>query len=180
MIQCQYHLIIKPFHFKYFLATYLEHINQANKNLSFLDQINFNIDDCWDWQVTVCFYVSVHLVNAHIADKTDQHYRSHEQVKEALNPYNVLSASKLSEDVYKAFDKLQNLSRRSRYLCNDNIVDKNPKGFFTYDKHLCKALKQLDILLQFVNQHYGEEFKKLYVNCIEIKNANLKYFEFRT
>ncbi len=161
------------------MANFSEHINQAKKNLQFLSEINKNTNDSWDWQVTVCFYVAVHLVNAHIAQKANQHYRSHEQVKEALNPYNALSLSKLTEGNFLAFDKLQNLSRRSRYLCNDTIADKDIKAFFTYDKHLSKSLKNLDKILGFIVSEYKESFLPIELYCIELKGQTLNFFAYK-
>lgn len=160
-----------------FMASFQEHINQAKKNLLFLNTINNEISECWDWQVTVCFYVSVHLVNAHIANKTNQHYRSHEQVNEALNPFKPLSIAKLSEEEYKAYIKLQGLSRRSRYLCSDNLAVKKTQAFFTYDRHLSKAIKNLDRLLNFIKKEYSVEFDILRINCIDIHNNPLHFFQ---
>jgi hypothetical protein len=101
------------------VPTFEEHLAQAKRNLDYLQKSNELIPDRWDWQVTVCFYVGVHLVNAHVFQKTGQHYRSHEQVNMALNPA-TLSLAKLSESDYLAYKKLQGLARRARYLCHDD------------------------------------------------------------
>jgi len=162
------------------MATFQEHINQAKKNLEFLVQINKNVKDSWDWQVTVCFYVGVHLVNAHIAHKTNQHYRSHEQVNKALNPYEPLSLTKLPEQDYKAYIKLQGLSRRSRYLCHDEAPIQNAQALFTYDRHVAKALRCLNTLLEFMQREYDVQFNTYNLNCIEISNKNYTYFKHST
>ena len=72
----------------------------------------------FDWQVTICFYTAVHLINCHLANFGLQ-YRKHKDVKDALNPYTI-SPAKLPEDEYSAYISLQSLSRRSRYLVNEN------------------------------------------------------------
>lgn len=160
------------------MASYSEHLGQARANLDFLKSTNFNSNDKWDWQVTICFYIAVHLVNAHIANKANQHYRTHDQVKQALNPYNPLSICKLSEKSYIAFEKLQNLSRRSRYLCNDNLADRDIKAFLTYDRHLTKALNNLDILMHYISAEYTENFHPISLDCIELKGSSLSFFKY--
>ena len=69
------------------MANFADHIAQAQKNLQFLQEISGKLStQYWDWNVTVCYYVAVHLVNSHIASTTNQHYRKHEEVSKALNP----------------------------------------------------------------------------------------------
>ncbi len=63
------------------MASFQDHISQAKCNLRFLGSVNNQIKNTWDWQVTVAFYVAVHMINARIADKANLHYRSHEAVK---------------------------------------------------------------------------------------------------
>lgn len=111
------------------MATFDEHIQQAKRNLSFLHKVNTGIGQCWDWQVTISFYTAVHLVNAHIASRSNHHYRSHELVNNAINPYSLTSLSKLPEEEYLAYIKLQNLSRRARYLCHDDPKNRSEGGF---------------------------------------------------
>jgi uncharacterized protein (UPF0332 family) len=100
------------------LASFENHISQAKRNLQFLQEINQNIENYIDWQVTVCFYSALHLVNAHLSQYGLQ-YRRHSDVKHALNPKVQASPSKLPENEYVAYVTLQMLSRRSRYLEND-------------------------------------------------------------
>lgn len=159
------------------MANFDEHIAQAKRNLLFLKSINAQCNDHWDWQVTTCFYVGVHLANAHIAQKSNMHYRSHSNVKNALNPENALSITKFEEDQYIAYVKLMNLSRRARYLCHDNPdnVD-GGRGFMTYDVHMNKALKNLDKLLIYFKDQYGITFDSLPINCLEVKNGSMEFF----
>ena len=162
------------------MANFQEHINQAKKNLNFLSNTNTFINNSWDWQVTTCFYVAVHLVNAHIAKKIDQHYRSHEQVNDALNPFKTLSPTKISESHFLSYKKLQGLSRRSRYLCSDDTSNHDAGAFLTYDKHLAKALKHLESVLQFIHLEYGVNFPVSHIDCIEIKGKSFQFFKYQS
>lgn len=146
------------------MASFDDHINQAKKNLLFLEKINQHCNSFFDWQVTVCFYSSLHLVNAHLSTFNLQ-YRKHKDVKDSLNPYS-LSPAKLPEEEYTSYISLQSLSRRSRYLVNEkdgNINQDNP--FFTYDKHLEKSLKHLDKLSCYFMNRYKFELTPIKINC---------------
>ncbi len=159
------------------MATFEEHISQAKRNLAFLKNINEKCNEYWDWQVTTIFYVAVHLANAHIARKSDMHYRSHSAVKFALNPENQLSLTKISPEEYLAYVKLMNLSRRARYLCHDQPTKhENAHAFMTYDIHMNKALKNLDKLLLYFKSEYKIDFEKVTINCLEVRNGTMTYF----
>lgn len=151
----------------------LDHNNQACRNLSFLQSINKECNSSYDWQVTVSFYVAVHLVNAHLA-KYDMHYRSHEDVSNHINPFQKLSPSKLPENIYLAYKKLQGLSRRSRYLVHDDPENKSAVCHFTYDKHFVKAIKKVEIILE-----YFISADKLHIPEISLKCLGLKENEFK-
>ena len=160
------------------MASFQEHIDQANKNLDFLEKVNVLINDRWDWQVTTCYYVAVHLVNAHLAKKVDQHYRKHEDVRNAINPTNVFSLAKMPELNYISYIKLEGLARRSRYLCKEtrDHKDDGSMALFTYDRHLSKALINLDIVLSFIEMEHNIIIPKIQINCIELKGKNLNHF----
>jgi hypothetical protein len=137
-----------------------------------LQNINHTIDSCIDWQVTVSFYTALHLVNAHIATFALQ-YRRHTDVKDVLNPYNRASLMKLPEHEYIAYMSLQSLSRRARYLVNEkdgNLV--NNAAFLTYEKHLAKALKHLDVLMQYFTNKYSYTLPIITIKCSELKITN--------
>ena len=87
------------------MADYQAHINQAKKNLTILSGISKQIDKSWDWQVTCCYYVAVHLMNSHIAKTANLHYKTHEKVKTAL--YDPMSTCKIPDDTYAAYIKLE-------------------------------------------------------------------------
>ena len=68
------------------MASYEEHIFQVQSNLKFLQEISSGLtEQYWDWNVTVCFYAGVHLINSHIASTTNLHYRRHDEVSVAIS-----------------------------------------------------------------------------------------------
>jgi hypothetical protein len=154
------------------LATFEEHISQAKSNLSFLIHAN-SLDTpnrFWDWQVTICFYTALHTVNAHIAKVANLHYRTHEDVRDALNPLKPLSLTKVDESIYLAYTKLEGLSRRSRYLCNEKTYDPTNANL-TYDKHLARAVRHLDALLKYFSDLYNIDFGKSKIKCPSMKTS---------
>jgi hypothetical protein len=156
------------------LPSYQDHINQSVNNLSFFEQVNRYIPTQYDWQVTISFYSSLHLINAHLAHFGLQ-YRKHKDVKDALNPYS-LSPAKLPENEYSAYISLQSLSRRARYLVNEkneNLSSTNP--FFTYEKHLSRALKHLNTLMTFFDAKYTLDLTPIKIICSDLKYADVKF-----
>jgi len=158
------------------LAKYEDHILQAKRNLNFLSSINHSVDDCFDWQVTVCFYTALHFVNAHLS-KYGLQYRKHKDVNYALNFENRTSPARLPEEEYLAYMALQSLSRRSRYLVNDKRSDQSStQAHFTYDKHLVRGLRHLNKLLQHFEALYHIDLKPMAIKCDEIKTSEMAYF----
>lgn len=162
------------------MAGFNDHIAQAKRNLAFLQQINHSVTDCYDWQVTVCFYTSLHLVNAHLS-KFNLQYRKHSDVNYALNFANRISPAKLPEDEYISYTSLQSLSRRSRYLVNEKDENlRTEKAFLIYEIHLAKALRHLDKLLGYFKAKYGVEFDDAVIICKEIKqHEDLKHLKLK-
>ncbi len=158
------------------MANFSDHIFQSRKNLSFLQEINCLSENYWDWNVTVCYYVAVHLVNSHIASVSNLHYRKHEEVSNALNPYHSLSLTKVPETVYLAYTQLQNLSRRSRYLISENMANRSMDANITYDKHFKRALMHLETLLTFVESTYSQKFEKISIQCNEARAITFIHF----
>jgi hypothetical protein len=165
------------------LATFEEHITHSKENLDYLSKINQNINDRWDWQVTVCFYSALHLINAHIVKKTGVNYLSHSQVSIAINPYNPLSISKLDEATFLAYEKLFQLSRRSRYLLSENFkkgdtLDIQP-ACITYSKHFKKTICHLNTIVEFISKNYNVNFAKTEVICIELNGLTFENFKIK-
>ncbi len=130
-----------------------------------------------DWQVTVCFYAALHLVNAHLATFNLQ-YRSHTNVKQALNPEKAISPSKLPEEEYVAYTALQMLSRRSRYLVNEKDGQIGAtSAAYTNEKHLAKAIRHIDRLANYFRQRYELPLPVIEVHCSGIKQEELKYMQ---
>ncbi len=148
------------------MATFDDHISQAKRNLEFLSLINASQNSYWDWQVTVCYYINVHIVNAHLANIANLHYRTHEDVKNAINPFNQLALGKVPENIYLAYAKLEGLSRRSRYLCHE--TRREDGTFLTYDKHFAKTIKLLDTIIFYFSTKYSVDFGNPIVDCLEI------------
>jgi hypothetical protein len=162
------------------LASFDAHIDQAKKNLNFLVETNSRNTTNWDWQVTICFYAAVHIVNAHLAATANLHYRTHEDVKNAINPHAPLSLAKIPEPIYLAYVKLEGLSRRARYLCSDDNANRATTEFFTYDKHFAKAIKNLDVVLDHFKTLYNFTFPPLPVYCVDLSTKTpLKVFKYR-
>jgi hypothetical protein len=151
------------------VADFNEHITQCKTNLSFLVDVNSkNQNKYWDWQVTICYYTAVHIINAHLATTANLHYRTHEQVKDAIYHGNSMSLCAIPEQQYLAYAKLEGLSRRSRYLCNPESPDNI--AFLTFDKHFAKAIKNLDILLTYFSNKYHVNFGNPVVRCLDLNS----------
>jgi hypothetical protein len=158
------------------VALFEEHVAQATSNFKFLETVNQTIKNYHDWQVTTCFYTALHLVNAHLTKHSLQ-YRQHKDVNHALNPEVPISVSKLPFDEYAAYISLQRLSRRSRYLVNEkdgNVTSE--KGFFTYEVHLARAIRNLDKLVAYFNSKYNLSLPTISFTCSELSQSdNLKH-----
>ena len=160
------------------MALFPAHLEQARKNIDFLKHINDSINDRYDWQVTVCYYVAVHLINGYLADKVNEHFRTHHDVSLAINPFNKGIAA-VSDKTYTSFRKLQMLSRRSRYLIKDSYSGINPEdNCLTYSVHFSKSIRHLDDIMTFIEATYKDiELPKIKIKCIELKSGSLKHFD---
>ena len=146
------------------MPSYSEHLSQAKSNLKFLEKINKDNLSFWDWKVTVCFYSALHLINAHINRKTGLSYESYEDVANAINPFQILPLSRLSESEYTAYITLQNLSRRSRYLLNETNK-RDDTACLTTERHYVKALKNLQTIISYFEIEYQESIPAINVYC---------------
>lgn len=151
-----------------------EHIEQVKKNLAFLEFVNNNTANHFDWQVTIAFYTAVHLVNAHLSYFGLQ-YLTHNDTKRQLNPLIDISLGKIPAEPYQAYIGLGNLSRRSRYLVN--IKDPKSNVAMTYEKHLSKAIRNLDTLLFFFTDKYKWDIPTVVLKSTEVSNDQLKYLK---
>lgn|GEM_PF-364011 len=162
------------------MASFQEHLRQSKRNLIFLSKINGDISDCLDWQVTTCFYSGLHLLNAYLAEKQNLHYNRHSDVESALNPKSQFSTVKLGDADFQNYQRLRNLSRRSRYLCTEG-GDHGVPAQATAEKHLSRAIISLDLLMRmFVKFYPGESFDKTIISCPTLLGEPLIYFEVAT
>lgn len=137
-----------------------------------MESINSDVQDCLDWQVTVCFYTALHLINAHLAN-FGMKYITHHAVNEAINPVNVVSPTKVTEDAYTAYKALSNLSRRSRYLVTikGDKVDLTSPAAMTYDKHQAKAFRLLSEVIKFYSTTYNVDLGRISIKCPELRQG---------
>lgn len=161
------------------MADYNDHLFQVRRNLKFLGSINASCGTYIDWQVTASFYVGVHLINSFLAREANLHFGSHEKVKDAISPDSKLS-TRLPDAPYLAYGKLRNLSRRSRYLCAEDNEDPGI-AHYTLERHLIKAIKNLDALMKHFFDKYSDEYPVVQIifpftekipNCIFFKFTN--------
>ena len=128
------------------MSRYQAHLRQANSNLDFLGKVNALDPQRFDWQVTIAFYSALHLINAHLCDY-GAHYRSHHDVKDAINPVRGRESA-LSKQAYADYQKLFRLSRRARYLIDEQSPDET-RVAHTSEKHFAQAVRRLDALLAY-------------------------------
>ena len=111
-------------------------------------------------------------MNGHLAKKANLHYRTHNDVKNGINPHNPTAVYKVPEDIYLAYCKLEGLSRRARYLCHEEATaGTEGQTHVTHDKHFAKAVKNLDKILVYFKDQYSVDFGTPTVECLDL-NAN--------
>lgn len=161
------------------MALFEAHISKVQHNLSVLQKIN-SIQGTLDWQITVCYYTAVHLIDGYLAREANLHFQKHTDVDLAINPMNTLSLQKLPSEIYLHYEKLSNLSRRARYLCSDNPSERQKQSgteFLVNDKHLRKAIINLDGLISYFINLYKLEFPRIKLHCKEFSmDTQLGYF----
>lgn len=161
------------------MASFDEHILKAKSNLTFLAETNHNskTKDFWDWQVTSAFYIAVHVINAHLAKQANLHYKTHEQVKNAISLHNSTAPCPIPDEIYLCYAKLEGYSKRSRYLCHQDPTQSDNISHPTIDKHFARAIKKLDKILEYFAALYHIDFGKHKISCPELKKtAVLSFF----
>lgn len=157
---------------------------QGKSNLAFLTEVNKNIPNNWDWQVTICFYVALHFISAHVVVKTGKNYLSHTSINDAINPTTQLSVAKLDEKTYLAYTKLYQLSRRARYLINENNKQNTGKEIqtcnLTHSVHFKRAISHLEIVMNFIADNYAITFSKSEIKCGDLNGLSFKNFDIKT
>ncbi|MBI9052460.1 MAG: hypothetical protein JEY96_01500 [Bacteroidales bacterium] len=156
------------------MPSFDQHITQAKVNLNFLQESNI-LKGYWDWQITISFYTALHIVNAHLAKTLNFQYSTHVKTKNAIAPES-LSPARLDNETYTSYVALQNLSKRSRYLCNHKNTTAADQAFFTNEKHLSKAIKHLDVIMEYAKKKYKTKFNEISINNIHLKQSNVVNF----
>lgn len=160
------------------MPLFKDHLEKALSNREFLAVINEHSPKHYDWQVTVCFYTALHFVSAY-ASNFGLQYRSHSEIRHAINPANKSAASPLTWDAYIAYIALMSLSRRSRYLVLEGQTKNDPATQFTDKKHVTEAIRHLDeVLAWFETQHPYSVPKSCKMRCAGIPyDKPLVYFQ---
>lgn len=133
------------------------HNIQALNNINFLKSICLTYPDKhFDWKITVCFYAALHIVNSFLAKTIDAHYKTHSSTEEALNPF-TLNPYKPTKEVYLAYKKLHNLSRRARYLINEKPEFRSDDAppCWSSEKFYSRAKTNLSIIVVFFSDKIG-------------------------
>lgn len=167
------------------MPSFVNHIDKAIHNFEFLEQINLNIPNSTDWQVTLCYYTALHLVNAHLVSASPVgdalQYRTHRDVQVALDPTNQTSIVKIDEKPYLQYLKLEMLSRRARYMTHGGGLSSKPA--LITEKHLYNSLKALDEIIVYFkgsfekrahdngNATYSLVFPTIEMECLKLKNS---------
>lgn len=147
------------------MAQFDEHYSRACSDIEFLEQVNSRFPDRIDWQITVAYYVAVHLVNAHIA-KFSLHYQSHNEIRSAINPHRTIPLAGVSPEAYDDFELLTMLSRRARYLQSEKSPSLAPQAaHYVFDKHFRRSLQMLDTILTYFYETYKLTLPKITLIC---------------
>ena len=152
------------------MADFQSHIKQSKHNFSVLEQLNAKVTNSIDWQITICFYTALHLIDAYLAKEGDIHYNKHTEVRKAIWFDEPLSVFKLPEDICLAYRSLENLSRKARYLCSDTDGQRNKEkgvAHIVKDKDLYKALKKCAVIIEYFANKYPIEvhFNNIKIVC---------------
>ena len=151
-----------------------DHKFQAIKNVKFLESINM-FQSYWDWQVTVCFYSALHLIHAHLS-KHNIHFEKHKSVLNLLSPFSE-EECKFNQNDFISYRTLFSLSIRSRYLSNHKENDKSANAHLTNEKHFLKALKHLDVLMDFSTKELEMKYEnKYFITCVGFEDHLFKFF----
>lgn len=134
----------------------IEYIRKAKSNEVFLADLEAMQSQHYDWRVTVCFYIAVHYMNAHLASTIRGGFCTHEKVKTIAHPESSFVPARVSEKAFTAYLKLQNLSRQSRYLMIGD--DETTKLIHVRDKHLINAQRWLTEVKTFVGNKHSALF----------------------
>lgn len=157
------------------MSSYSDHITQGKNNLEFLESVNSQFPEVYDWQVTIAFYAALHFVNGHVKKTMGVYHTTHKDLAQMISPKSrIKTPAQLSENSFVAYEALFILSRRARYLYSEKQQE---KPSFTYYKHLAKAIRHLNTVMEYLDDQHQIGFKKIKISCSGLKQGELKYFE---
>lgn len=135
------------------MPSYTEHIDKARRNIDFFHSINSGGKQSFDWQIIVLYYISVHLVDAHL-DRYSIHPTTHTERKEHLS-FDGTRTSRIT--VQAAWDEYLFLEMQSRKFRYDQYRG-NPK-------QLKKSCNSLEVIIRYFDNLYTLNLPVLNVCC---------------
>lgn len=137
------------------MATFNEHLERVDRNIEHLKRIRELAVRDLDWEITVCFYIAVHLMQARIVSMTGRNPTTHKTREEYLNPENStfdhLPASqqaRLPKAEWFFYKDLYVFSRTARY----HRVDSSNEA-----TRLQESESNLNGLIKYFNQEHNED-----------------------
>lgn len=139
------------------------HFRQAQRNLKVVAWLNSSDTSYWDWQITTLFYSALHLINGHIVATEGTFYNSHAEVRNCIHWQSGRKAS-LPREIGLAYEKLQLLSRKARYLYDPERPESNKPQYAGADSFE-KAVYAFDKVYRHIAGLYGLELEPVQINC---------------
>jgi hypothetical protein len=91
-------------------------LDQAGHNLNFHSHIDSNFEKKFcDWQITVLFYVALHLLKALAASRSVNIGETHYDIENSVNPDRGNPVMRISRGAWREYKSLFNYSRTARY-----------------------------------------------------------------
>lgn len=157
------------------MAGFTDHITEAKKNLKVLKVLNSAKEIDYHWQITLSYYSALHFINAFLSDVSNVHPGNHQLLKDYIEPNSRSTMTRLSCDLYSAYNHLEIISRKARYLC-DNNGKSCERGFFPNEKDFHRAIKYLDQTIDYIVAKYSISIDTIELVTNESKyTKNLKY-----
>ncbi|MBL7811948.1 MAG: hypothetical protein JNL57_06955 [Bacteroidetes bacterium] len=142
------------------------HFRQAERNLKVVEVLNSSPEHYWDWQVTALFYSALHLINGHIMETDGGFYNTHASVQSIIYFNNTGSKAKLPREVGVAYEKLQLLSRKARYLYDPEGRNLGNPQFVGADGFE-KAVYAYEIVCKYITQTYNVKVDSINISCLK-------------
>jgi len=159
------------------MVSFEEHLQQAKSNLSAL-RVMLDTDH-FDWQVTISFYVALHLLSAHMAFQ-GVHVSTHKKARDNLLSLAEKNNVKADSDIFSYYDMLEGLSREARYLHNGESPKNAPvQALFVKHGKASDALRSLNNIMIYFSRKYEADFETTKVKSPQVAKAlghSVQYF----